>query len=166
MGIRNQDFQIILKIHFFVIMHKITHKPSSHRPPFLEPEAKTYIDLLDLGWVSGSCQRIQDDSSPHHSVQHECLQLAKGFNFCIYQQVVYKCSSRAPSASVPMDRLPENHLGQWKLQMAYSMPCKSQAFLPYFKDVSCRSSQSSALETLSLYLFTYNAILSILVKPI
>jgi hypothetical protein len=32
----------------------------------------TYF-LLDLGWVSGSCPRIQDDSSPHHSVQHECL---------------------------------------------------------------------------------------------
>ena len=30
--------------------------------------------LNDLGWVSGSWPRIQDDSSPHHSVQQGRLQ--------------------------------------------------------------------------------------------
>ena len=91
-------------------------------------------DLLDLELVNGSCPRTQDDSSPHHSVQHEGLQLASGFNSSIYQQVFYKCSfrPRVPSASVPMDRLPENHFGQCQLWMADSMPCKSQASLPYF----------------------------------
>ena len=30
--------------------------------------------LTDLGWVSGKWPRIQDDSSPHHSVQQRRLQ--------------------------------------------------------------------------------------------
>ena len=58
--------------------------------------------LLDLDLVSGSCQRIQDDSSPHYSVQYECLQLASGFNSCIYQQELSTlCSSRAPTGPFP-----------------------------------------------------------------
>jgi hypothetical protein len=45
---------------------------------------ETILTYLTLGWVSGSCPRIQDDSSPHHSFQHECVLLASGFNSCIY----------------------------------------------------------------------------------
>ena len=33
-------------------------------------------DLLDLGWVCGSCPRILYDTSPQHSVQHECLSVS------------------------------------------------------------------------------------------
>ena len=89
------------------------------------------ITWFDLEWVSWSCPRIRGVSFCSTWVS---LSRQYGFNSYIYQQVIYKNSSRAPSASVPIDRLPDNLFGKCFPWVAGSMPLKSQKYSHIFYD--------------------------------
>ena len=94
------------------------------------------LHLLDLGWVSGSWPRILNDSSLHHYVQHECPQLASGFNSCINQQVIYKCRIGRPLPLCPWTGFLRITLDSGSSGWRIACPASLR---PYFKANSVQS---------------------------